>query len=128
MDIAREDWLLVFIIAAAVLPFAWGMLSSDAPVTPETPVERYCVNLAADVEANASFAGRIDSCRCVPPDEVPEQQFQAPDTVENATSLFLVSCTLDNGEKQVFPVRRIREGYTGDLNRTNASVLGQDQR
>lgn len=128
MDIAREDWLLVFIVAAAVLPFGYSLMSQDSGVSPDTALEQYCVDLAADVEANASFAGRIDSCRCVPPDQVPEQRFQAPDKVENATQLFMVSCTLDSGQKQMFPVRRIREGYTGDLNRTNASVLDSSQR
>lgn len=123
MDVAREDWLLVFIVAAAVLPLGYSMLSGDQAIAPDSELEQYCVDVADSVEANATFADRVKDCRCIPPEQVKGDRFQTPEKVENATQLFLVSCTLDTGQTQVFPIRRIRDGYTGDLNQTNASVL-----
>lgn len=122
MDIAREDWLLIFIVAAVVLPLGYSAVTSSG-FEPETEIEQYCVDVAADVEQNATFANRIDSCECVPPDQVDEDRFDAPEKVKNATELFLVSCTLNDGSKQVFPVRRITDDYEGDLNQSNATVL-----
>lgn len=122
MEIAREDWLLIFIVGAVVLPLGYSAVTSDG-FTPETELEQYCVDIAAEVEANATFAHRLTDCRCVPPDRVDERQFTAPRKVENATNLFLVSCEFESGDKQIFPVRRIRDDYVGDLNRTNTSVL-----
>lgn len=122
MEIEREDWLLVFIVGAVVLPIGYSAVTSGG-FTPETPAEKYCVQLASDVEENASFAASVKDCRCIPPDRVDESRFSAPQKVVNATELFLVSCKFKGGGKQVFPVRRIRDDYAGNLNRTNTSVL-----
>jgi len=54
MEIAREDWLLIFIGLAIVLPMAYSFMSPSS-FTPETEIEQYCVDVAADV-ADASKA------------------------------------------------------------------------
>lgn len=123
MEFAREDWLLVLMAAAVILPLGYTTFLADDSFTPETELERYCVSLAADVEANATFAHRLDDCSCIPPKRVDESQFSAPEKVENSTRLFLVRCKFDDGQTSLFPVRRVRDDYTGDLNRNNTSVL-----
>ncbi|MDY6774164.1 MAG: hypothetical protein SVS85_03090 [Candidatus Nanohaloarchaea archaeon] len=123
MEFEREDWLLVVLVAAAVLPFGYSLMNSGGGFTPDTGIERYCVGLAADIEANVSFADRIKDCRCVPPEDVNESRFSAPEKVVNATRLFLISCKMETGGKQIFPIRRIREDYAGEMNRSNTSLL-----
>lgn len=123
MDIAREDWLLVFIVAAAVLPLGYSAMTSSS-FTPQTEIEKACVADAEAVEANASFASQIRECRCIPPSRVDEDRFSTPREVKDAAILYLISCTLNSGEEMdPFPVWRIPGNYTGDLNQTNASVL-----
>lgn len=122
MELGREDWILVVLAITAAIPIASSVLGSD-DFTPETEVEKYCVDLASDIETNTTFAGQIKECSCVPPDEVEESKFQAPDKVRNATELFLISCEMEQGEDQIFPIRRMKEDYTGDLNRSNVSTL-----
>ncbi|MDY6769595.1 MAG: hypothetical protein SVU88_01345 [Candidatus Nanohaloarchaea archaeon] len=130
MDIAREDWLLVFIVAAGVLPFAYSAMtgSNGGDFTPETELERECVSYADAVEANASASASIKDCRCTPPDQVNEERLATPEKVKEASTAFLITCTLEGGRTiGPFAIWRIRDGYAGDLNRTNASVLERAQ-
>ncbi len=128
MDISREDWLLIFIVAAGVLPLGYGLMNSGG-FTPQTPIEKECVSHAAAVEANATFADRIDGCKCIPPDKVDENRFRTPERVKNASTLFLIQCKLDDGQGLTFPVWRVKDGYADTLNQTNGTtVLGEDQR
>lgn len=121
MDIEREDWLLIILVLGVAVPVGlWA--TPDGTDIPDTEIGRYCQDLAANIEANVSFSRQVDGCRCIPPSRVNESRFPAPDRVENATTLFLVECTLDDGSTQVFPVRRITENIsTGNLSGTNVT-------
>ncbi len=128
MDIAREDWLLVFLVAAVVLPLGHSLVTGDSEVTPETDLEQECVSYADAVEANATVAG-ISECNCIPPDRVDEATLDTPEKVKNASTAFMITCTLDSGQEiGPFAIWRVDDDYGGDLNQTNATVLDEDQR
>ncbi|MFB6294393.1 MAG: hypothetical protein ABEI97_01405 [Candidatus Nanohaloarchaea archaeon] len=128
MEVGREDWILVFLVAAAVLPLAYSTMSGGSDFTPETELEKECVSYADAVEANASVAG-ITECNCIPPDQVDEDRLNTPQKVKNASTAFMITCTLDNGQQLgPFAIWRVRDGYAGDLNQTNATVLDKNQR
>lgn len=124
VEIAREDWILVFIGVVVAASLAYGFLSSSDGFTPETELERYCVNVSASVEANSSISDAVSSCTCIPPGQFDEDRFQTDENVENATELFLVQCDLEQGDTYTIPVRRIKDGYGDNINETNVSGTG----
>lgn len=120
--VERDDIVLGAILLVGAVAIGATAFDATQGFQPETEIERYCVDLAASVEANMTASVGVDSCRCIPPDQVDESQFDAPEKVRNNTELFLIECSYENGESEIFPVRRLVDNATG-LNRTNTSVL-----
>lgn len=122
MDIAREDLLLVFILAAFIAPFAYSYLTGpETTASPETL--QFCRDTAAGVERNATPTGT--TCECVPPGTFDERQFRTGEEVENLTELFLVRCDLPHQEKDfILPVRRI--GNNTLVNQTLGNVSANE--
>lgn len=118
----RDDIVLGVILLIGAVAIGSTALEATQGFQPETEIERYCVDLATNIEANASTTVPIDSCRCIPPDSVNESRYDAPDKVENNTRLFLVECNYENGQTEIFPVRRLVGNATG-INGTGTSVL-----
>ncbi len=121
VEFEREDWLLVALAAAVVIPAGYSFVSGDG-FEPETDIEKYCVDLAENVESNHT---QIDSCSCVPPSQVDDSRFDAPEKVVNATELFLLDCATEDGQDLVFPIRRLKPGYGNESLQTNETeILG----
>lgn len=129
VDISRGDVLVFIVLLAGSVAIGNAMLNQGWE--PTTDVERYCVDLAATIESNISIGTPVEGCDCIPPTRVNESRFQAPDKVENATTLFLIRCRFTDGSEKVFPIRRIlpnsslnaTNGTGTVVNGTNASVL-----
>ncbi|MDY6776605.1 MAG: hypothetical protein SVQ76_00705 [Candidatus Nanohaloarchaea archaeon] len=121
MEFGREDWILVLLVISIAAAIGYSGVIGGNEFSPETEVERYCVNVADTLESNSSLSGRISGCRCIPPSRVNESRFTAPSKVENATKLFVVECTYDDGSKDIFPIRR-----TVDMpgNKTSGNLTG----
>lgn len=108
MDVAREDLLLVFILAAFIAPFAYSYLTGPE-TTASKETLRFCKDTAAAIETNSSIARVGGECECVPPGTFNDRAFRTAEEVENLTELFLVKCDIPDREKPfIFPVRRIK--------------------
>lgn len=105
MDIAREDMLLVFILAAFIAPFVYSSLTGPETTASEETLQ-FCRDTAEGVQANATPPG--SECECVPPGTFDERRFTTAEEVENLTELFLVRCDVTGQEQDfILPVRRI---------------------
>lgn len=125
-DVTRSDVLVILVLAVVTVYMGASML--DTGWEPETELERYCVDLAANVEANLSAGTPIESCTCIPPGRFNESRYEVSENVTNVTDLFLVQCRFTDGRNWIFPVRKIRPNVslgneTGPLNGTNTSII-----
>lgn len=128
-NMPREDWLIVFLLLAFLLPFGYvyadsqGWLgASESVADPE--LVAYCEDVADAVQGNASIQGT--TCDCVLPGEFDESQFSSDvEEVDEATDLFLIDCELPNDQNIIYPIRVVRDESV-DLNDTvpNGSAPG----
>lgn len=106
------DWLVIvlvfLLVGIAVVSYVPlnELLPGGQQTTASPELVAYCEETAAAVEANATLP-QGTTCDCVPPGTFDERRFSVSEKVDNATELFLVSCTLPNDQDFIFPVRRV---------------------
>lgn len=127
MDIAREDMLLVFILAAFIAPFAYSYLTGPETTASDETLQ-FCRDTAEGVETNATPPGT--TCECIPPGTFNEQPYTTAEEVKNLTDLFLVRCDIPDQEQDfILPVRRIEnntavnETLGGNISGNGTTVL-----
>lgn len=129
--------MIILLVSAFVLPFGYAYAESagwvpglgDSGLDMSDPVVQKCVEVADAVETGSDVGKTGATCECVPPGEFDAERYSSnSEKVDEATTLFLISCTLPNDQQMVFPIRHVKPEFVdnvtnGTLAGTNVSVV-----